>query len=204
MEIVDGLFVLFMAGGYLVGSFPSGYFLVRWLKGEDIREHGSGGTGFTNVKRIYGWSIAIPVLLLDVGRCFTVAFLVKQAFHNEWFTSAAIAGVALGSVFPCFLNFRGGKAMGALTGGLSVIFSLEVFAVFCALWLLIFVVVKKMSFTNMFLAGLVCLMFWFGYVLGYDYEFALKLLGIFILALVVISHRQNIIRLYRRREPNFF
>jgi glycerol-3-phosphate acyltransferase PlsY len=204
MEIVAGLFAVFVAGGYLVGSFSSGYFLVQWLRGKDIRKHGSGGTGFTNVKRVCGLGIAIPVLLLDVGRCITVAFLVKQAFHNEWFTSAAIVGVALGSVFPCFLNFRGGKAVAALTGGLSVIFSPEVFAGFSVLWLTIFVCTKKMSLTNMVLAGVVCLMFWFGYVLGYDYQLALKLLGIFTLAIVVISHRENIIRLYRGGEPNFF
>ena len=94
--------------------------------------------------------------------------------------------------------------MATLTGSLFVILSLEVFAVFSAFWFVIFVLAKKMALTNIVLAGIVCLTFWFGYVLGYDYQLALKLLGSFILVLVVISHRENIIRLYRGREPDFF
>ncbi|MBM3677202.1 MAG: glycerol-3-phosphate acyltransferase, partial [Actinobacteria bacterium] len=60
--------VLIVIGGYLVGSIPFGVVLVRLLRGEDIRAVGSGNIGATNVWRIYGRTLGLPVALLDVAK----------------------------------------------------------------------------------------------------------------------------------------
>ena len=56
-------FALIVVGGYLLGSCPWGYWLVRIFKGEDIRHSGSGNIGGSNVWRTYGRSLGLPVLI---------------------------------------------------------------------------------------------------------------------------------------------
>jgi glycerol-3-phosphate acyltransferase PlsY len=66
---------LIVVGGYLLGSMPWGYWLVRVVKGDDIRRHGSGNIGGTNVWRVYGWRLGLPVVVLDTLKGFVPAFL---------------------------------------------------------------------------------------------------------------------------------
>ena len=68
-------FAAIVAVGYLLGSCPWGYWLVRVFKGEDIRRSGSGNIGATNVWRTYGRSLGIPVIVLDVLKGFVPAVL---------------------------------------------------------------------------------------------------------------------------------
>jgi glycerol-3-phosphate acyltransferase PlsY len=61
---------LVIAGGYIAGSMPFGYWLVRLVKHDDIRRHGSGNIGATNVWRVYGRWLGLPVILLDALKGF--------------------------------------------------------------------------------------------------------------------------------------
>ena len=70
---------LVVLGGYLLGSMPFGYWLVRLAKGEDIRRVGSGNIGATNVWRTYGRSYGIPIVLLDVAKGFVPALVGHAA-----------------------------------------------------------------------------------------------------------------------------
>ena len=56
---------LLVAAGYVLGSMPWGYWLPRLFKHDDIRTHGSGNIGGTNVWRVYGWKLGAPVVVLD-------------------------------------------------------------------------------------------------------------------------------------------
>ena len=60
--------VVLVLAAYLVGSIPFGYVLPRLLRGDDIRRHGSGNVGATNVWRVYGRSLGLPVAILDVAK----------------------------------------------------------------------------------------------------------------------------------------
>jgi glycerol-3-phosphate acyltransferase PlsY len=68
----DALIVL---GGYLLGSIPFGYVIPRLVRGDDVRRHGSGNVGASNVWRVYGSSLGIPVALLDVAKGFVPALV---------------------------------------------------------------------------------------------------------------------------------
>ena len=107
-----GLVVL----GYLVGSCPWGYWLVRVFRGEDIRRSGSGNIGATNVWRTYGRSLGLPVVLLDLLKGFVPAFAgVVLVSH----LCGLVAGAAamLGHWRPLFLRFEKGGKMVATGGG---------------------------------------------------------------------------------------
>src|SRR6266516_3384154 len=67
--------LLLVAAGYLLGSMPWGYWLPWLFKHDDIRRHGSGNIGGTNVWRVYGWRLGLPVVLLDTLKGFVPALI---------------------------------------------------------------------------------------------------------------------------------
>lgn len=106
---------LFILLAYLLGSLPSSYVAGR-LRGVDLREHGSGNLGATNVYRVLGAGAAVPVVVFDIAKGF-----VPTSLFPGWDGSAdarlaiayGLAAIA-GHVWPVFLRFRGGK--GVATG----------------------------------------------------------------------------------------
>src|SRR3954467_11908739 len=104
--------------GYLLGSCPWGYWLVRLVKHEDIRTVGSGNIGATNVWRTYGRYLGAPVVLLDALKGFVPA-LLGMLFVPPHHLSGIIAGAAAmaGHARPLFLRFAKGGKMVATAGG---------------------------------------------------------------------------------------
>src|SRR5919197_4571613 len=109
-------FALFAVAGYLAGSMPFGYWLVRLTKGVDIRTVGSGNIGATNVWRTYGRRYGLPVVLLDIAKGFAPALVLTLADSH---LAGVLAGAAamLGHWRPLFLGFAKGGKMVATTGG---------------------------------------------------------------------------------------
>ena len=102
---------------YIIGSIPTGYIVVKLLKGEDIRKIGSGSTGATNVKRVLGKGWFFGVLLIDAFKGALPVLIAKQ-FDYEWGILAVIAAVAviLGHSKSIFLGFTGGKSVASGVG----------------------------------------------------------------------------------------
>ena len=107
---------LVVLGGYLLGSMPFGYWLVRLLKGEDIRTVGSGNIGATNVWRTYGKGYGIPIVVLDVAKGFVPA-LVGTILVGELVGVLAGGAAMLGHWRPLFLRFQKGGKTVATAGG---------------------------------------------------------------------------------------
>lgn len=116
---------------YLLGSIPTGYLLAKSLQGIDIREHGSGSTGATNVLRTIGKKAAIAVLLIDMLKGAIAVLLVKLIylyFPGELLPISwklwLIVAVALAAIFghskSIWLNFTGGKSVATSIGVLLV------------------------------------------------------------------------------------
>src|SRR5262245_43394874 len=114
---------------YLVGSIPTSLIFSRLRKGIDIREHGSGNAGGTNVIRIFGWKAGVVVIALDILKGYVATMVVTKLMYGALpFNNATpfeditvvriIAGCAaiLGHVWTAFGNFRGGKGI-ATAGG---------------------------------------------------------------------------------------
>jgi len=98
---------------YLLGSIPFGVVLAR-LKQVDLRQHGSGNIGATNVSRTLGKTAGILTLIGDCGKGYLAVWIAEQLLEPQW--AVAVAGLMafLGHVFSIFLKFKGGK--GVATG----------------------------------------------------------------------------------------
>jgi glycerol-3-phosphate acyltransferase PlsY len=136
--------VLLVVGGYLSGSLPFGYWLVRWFRGVDIRTVGSGNIGATNVWRTFGAGLGIAVVVLDTLKGFVPAFVASWWVGPLW---GVIAGGAamLGHWRPLFLRFeRGGKIV-ATTGGALLGVAPVVGGIGAAVWIIVFAVCRYAS-----------------------------------------------------------
>jgi glycerol-3-phosphate acyltransferase PlsY len=76
------LVIIFLS--YLVGSIPSGIIVSKWIKGIDIRQHGSGNTGGTNVFRTLGWQFGIVVILMDAIKGALVVIVVARLYLGNF------------------------------------------------------------------------------------------------------------------------
>ncbi len=192
--VADALIVV---GGYLVGSIPFGPVLVRLFKGEDIRAQGSGNIGASNVWRVYGKSLGIPVALLDVAKGFVPA-LAGLLAGGEWVGVLAGAAAMLGHARPVWLRFSKGGKMVATAGGVSFALAPVPAALCLAVWAVVFVLFRYASLASLLTAvalPVLCL------VLGEPWPTVLFATAASLA--VVLLHRQNIRRLLDGTEPRF-
>src|SRR2546423_9963235 len=129
--------LLLVAAGYLLGSMPWGYWLPWLVEHDDIRRHGSGNIGGTNVWRVYGWRLGLPVVLLDTLKGFAPALVATLTVSH---LAGVLAGAAamLGHWRPLFLRWqRGGKVV-ATCGGAFLGVAPVVGGTGAAVWLVVF------------------------------------------------------------------
>lgn len=105
--------VLLLLIAYLIGAIPFGYLVPKMLK-IDIRRHGSGNIGATNVFRTLGPKYGILVFALDFSKGLLPVLLAKIFFINPWAIIMVGFMAILGHTYPVYLKFKGGK--GAATG----------------------------------------------------------------------------------------
>lgn len=192
--MIDALIVF---GGYLVGSIPSGLVLVRLFRGEDIRAQGSGNTGASNVWRIYGKSLGIPVALLDVAKGFVPAF-VGLLVGGEWVGVLAGAAAMVGHARPVWLGFSRGGKMVATAGGVSLALAPLPALVCVVTWIGVFALFRYASLASLVTAlalPLACL------ALGEPWPTVVFAAAAFLGVLVL--HRHNIRRLLNGTEARF-
>ena len=189
--------VLIVVGAYLLGSIPFGYVLPRLVRGEDVRTRGSGNVGASNVWRVYGRSLGVPVALLDVAKGFVPA-LVGLEVGGDWVGVLAGAAAMIGHARPVFLGFGKGGKMVATAGGVAFALAPLVAAICLVLWLVVFALFRYASLASMVTASalpLLCLAFGSSWpVVGFT---ALAAVG------VVLLHRHNLRRLLAGTEPRF-
>jgi glycerol-3-phosphate acyltransferase PlsY len=115
---------------YLLGGIPFGFLLVKFTKGADVRESGSGNIGATNVLRTTGRAAGVATLLLDIAKGYLAVWLAAELTGDapEWTSLAALAVMA-GHAYPVFLKFRGGKAVATFMGAFAYLTPLPLAAV---------------------------------------------------------------------------
>ena len=138
--------LLAIAIGYLLGAIPFGY-LAGWLRGVDLREHGSHNTGGTNAVRVLGAKYGAPVIVLDVLKGSLAVVLAGQIGGTTQEVLAAGAAV-VGHAFPVFLGFRGGKAV-ATGAGAMVALAPPVGLLVIGIWILVGLLTRYISVASM-------------------------------------------------------
>lgn len=198
-----------LAVAYLLGATPTGYLAGRLLKGVNIREHGSGSTGATNVLRTLGVWPFVVVLLVDILK--GAAAIVFARWFYPWLGAwpsapdlaawtpwaICLAGLAalLGHARSIWLNFTGGKSVAA---GLGVLLAmawpvgLGALAVFGVALAISRIVSLGSMLAAMTAIALIC---------SFEQPLAYRLLVIAGGLYVIVRHRANIQRLLAGTEP---
>jgi glycerol-3-phosphate acyltransferase PlsY len=188
---------LLIAAGYVLGSMPWGYWLPRLVKHDDIRRHGSGNIGGTNVWRVYGWRLGAPVVLLDTAKGFVPALV---ATHMVSPLAGVLAGAAamLGHWRPMFLRWRRGGKVVATCGGAFLGVAPVVGAVGAVVWIAVFVIFRYASLASIVAALALPVA---AVLLGEPWPVIAFAAGA--AAAVLVLHRQNIARLRAGKENRF-
>ena len=213
---VEFLYFLFMflvlLGSYLLGSVNSAIIVSRVLFGDDVRKHGSGNAGMTNMLRTYGKKAAALTLIGDMMKTVLSVGLAGLFFGFQYIGGMSVnyvlyvAGLlaAIGHVFPCFYLFKGGKGvlvtatMGLILTPLVFLALFVIFVIAVALW-------RYISLGSVTVAVLypVALDFYFKAVLHAQPSGPILLTSMLLAALIVWCHRENLKRITNRTENKF-
>lgn len=185
--------------GCINGSVMTSHFIIK----DDVRKHGSGNAGLTNFYRTYGAKYALMVIGLDMGKtvvaCLIGGFMFSHLF-GDWTLGVLLGGLGceLGHVFPVFFGFKGGK--GILSGSmLAILLGWKVALVAWGVFILLWGLTRYVSLGS--LAAAVSLPITVYFFLGHNWVYTG--LALFMAALVVYCHRENIVRLLHGTENKF-
>lgn len=103
-------------GAYFLGSIPTAYILVRWLKGQDIRDSGSHNVGALNAYRQAGVWAGFSVLLVDMAKGILAVAVPRLIGYDDWVLFVTTPLVVAGHNWPVFLQFKGGKGAASIFG----------------------------------------------------------------------------------------
>lgn len=203
--------ILFLIVSFVIGAIPNGYLITNLVAGIDIRQHGSKNIGATNVGRVIGWKYGFIVLVLDALKGilpvlfvnFYLPKFVDTSFMQDplYLPIAAGAIAILGHVYTPFLGFRGGKGVATALGVcLTLVPITTVVAIF------VFFTVYKLSgyvsLGSILASGSMPIIYKLFHIFYRPDNYSLTMLVILICIalLILILHRENIIRLIKGEE----
>ncbi len=200
MGILEVAYLLIIA--YLMGSVPTAVWLGKAFYKIDVREFGSGNAGATNTFRVLGKKAGVPVLLIDIFKGYLAVLLSNLAVYAysgpEMVSLKICLGTAavFGHIFPILAGFRGGKGVATLVGVALCISPLA-----CSLVLLVFLAVllttRYVSLSSI-IGGIS-----FPFILNlglHNTNLGLIIFSTLVAVLLVITHKHNIVRLFKRQE----
>ncbi len=193
-------FLTGIIASYLVGSVPFGLLIAKGVKGIDLRQHGSGNIGATNVFRVVGKKWGILALLLDAAKGYAGVWVAARFFAGGEVYEELVFGLAaiMGHSFPVWLRFKGGKGVATSLGVFLAIVPVPTLIAF-GLWAAVFAVVRIISVASLSAAVMFPVLIFvlcrnqpgFGGVLS---------VAVLLAAFIVYTHRANVRRLLRGEE----
>lgn len=200
---------------YLVGSIPTSIIVAKARRGIDIRQHGSGNAGGTNVIRVLGWKTGVMVIALDMAKGLIATMFIARLMYgpipfenktpfDDFTVVQIIAGCAaiLGHVWTLFAGFKGGKGMATAGGMLIGVAPVEV-AVSFGVFAIVFLISHYVSLGSLSAAVAFPLTMFFReniFLVDIEGYNTLIFFSIGISLLIIYTHRANIKRLLRGTE----
>ena len=196
--------------GYLLGSIPFGLLISRRSAKVDLRQHGSGKTGATNVLRTAGKKAAALVVTLDVSKGVLAVIFAGLIIRGDYLVVGefglgilvaqvlAASAAIIGHIFPVFLKFKGGRGVATFFGGLIAL--CPIVALFGGEALIIGAGLTKFASLGSIVGavGTYAILVPLTVMHGFPIEYlAYALLGTII---IVVMHRDNIVRLIKGKE----
>ncbi|MBI4721742.1 MAG: glycerol-3-phosphate 1-O-acyltransferase PlsY [Candidatus Stahlbacteria bacterium] len=186
-------FILSCLLGFTIGSIPFGYLLAKWIKKIDIRQHGSGNIGATNVWRVCGRKLGIIVFILDASKGLLPVLWLS--YYNINYALLCGIGAILGHTFTPYLKFKGGKSVATGLGIFIGIAPIQAIISF-GFWILILQITGWVSVASMGASATLVILIFLAHHLSPIFFFTLTSF-----LLVVVAHRSNIKRLIQGKEP---
>jgi glycerol-3-phosphate acyltransferase PlsY len=189
---------LWLLLGYVVGSLPFGYWLPKWFQGIDIRQHGSGNTGGTNVLRTCGKPLGIATYVLDFAKAFAPVYILRKGMPLEYGLHIAFGlMIVLGHAKTFLLNFKGGKSAMSTLGCIFAFSPLGGLA--CALMAISIMWLTRIVSVGSILTASVAWLILLAFKTPMPYVIFTAVAGV----LVIVLHRANIGRLMSGTENKF-
>lgn len=186
---------------YLIGSIPTGFLFAKFIKKVDIRKHGSGNVGATNVLRTVGKVPAVLTLAIDISKgYFVVAFLARTVYTRDMgltypqYVMVMGLAVVIGHIWNVFLRFKGGKGIATSGGVLLGACPKLLLAGVCA-WLLIFILTRIVSIASIIASASIPAASYF-----ISCDNSIRLLAILLAAMTIAKHQDNIKRILKGEE----
>ena len=200
---------------YLIGSIPTSIIVSKLTKGIDIREHGSGNAGGTNVMRVLGWKHGVFVIILDALKGVLAVVVVARLHYgsmpfqnltpfDDFTLVQIIAGISavIGHIWTVFAGFRGGKGIATALGMLLMIITTDML-IAVGVFVLTVTISRYVSLGSILAAIAVPLtLIVRENIFNVDIQGYHTLLP-FVIAvalLVVFTHRKNVVRLINGNE----
>jgi glycerol-3-phosphate acyltransferase PlsY len=194
--------ILIALGAFLLGSIPTGYLVAR-AKGVDIRKHGSGNIGATNVFRTLGKPLGIFVFLVDALKGFAAVWLGSHyGAGSEWAGIIAAVTAIAGHNYTPWLGFKGGKGIATSAGVLLALMPWAVLAI-AVVWVLVFKISRYVSLASICAAAALPVAVGLLWFVGCGGNGPLLAFSLAISALAIWRHRTNIQRLRAGTESRF-
>ena len=203
---------------YLVGSVPNSIMVSKMVRGIDIRQHGSGNAGGTNVMRVLGWRYGIFVIILDAVKGIIAVILIARLHYgplpfenvspfDDFTLVQIIAGVAavIGHIWTIFAEFKGGKGIATALGMLMMLITVEML-IAIGVFLIVVTISKYISLGSLVAALSIPLSLILrenvlhDHINGYN---TILPFVIFLTLLVIFTHRKNLIRIFNGTENKF-
>ena len=185
---------------YVIGSFQSSYWICKIFKHIDIREHGSGNPGATNVMRVCGVKFGMLVLFLDALKGAICVLLVRYGFGCGNVAIQLLAGLAciMGHNYPFYMGFKGGKGV-ASTLGIILAINWKVFLFAGVPALIVLLVGRIMSPASLTFGALLFVGFLIFNLSSGNLIWILLVAAVYP-AMMFYRHKDNIKRLIRKEE----
>ena len=195
--------LLCLLAGYILGGISGGY-VVGKLYNTDVREHGSGNLGATNVLRTLGLKAAVITFAVDVSKVIIPVLVVRYllfpqyapySYENQLLVLYIAFGTVIGHNFPMSLNFHGGKGVACLAATI-LMFDWRMALPEILIFVLVVAITKYVSVGSILVS-----LFFFGWIfLVHDASFHMALIAGAFPVSVIVMHRSNIKRLLQGTE----
>ncbi len=192
-------FLASTAIGYLLGSIPSGLLVGRLARGIDVREFGSGRTGFTNVLRTVGPRWGVLVLVADLAKGALAVVIAGIVSDEPYVQALAGLAAAIGHDWPVLAGFRGGRGVAAAFGAALAMNPIAA-AALIPVGIGLVAVTRIMSLMSVGTAPVLAAVF-IALAAADVHPWAYAFYAIAAAALLLVEHRENIRRLLAGTEP---
>tara|TARA_B100001996_G_scaffold153252_1_gene116620 strand:+ start:3193 stop:3858 length:666 start_codon:yes stop_codon:yes gene_type:complete len=203
--------LLLLTISYLSGSTPTSIIVGKSFRGIDIRKHGSGNAGGTNVFRVLGWKPAVFVILVDIFKgWFPSAVLARIFFESQSISDLGVIQIlcgfsaVLGHTYTVFAGFKGGKGVGTL-GGMMIALFPSVFPFCLGIAIIIIILTGYVSLASIIAScSLPILLILLPPFLGLSpAPLSIIIFSLLVPWFIIFTHRSNIQRLRDGTENQF-